>query len=405
MSLKKAQRRIDVLLTYGWNRVAYNMLRALAAEGLNVAVGDASPFAMAKASRFCSRSFKYRSFYSDPLGFVEDLESQLLRFKPQVYLPSHEETFVVAKYVERLRRTGARIPVPEFSALRTLHRKDLLVDEARKLEIPVPKTVHFKSLSELKNVWAELASEDGVVVKMLNTNSSKGVFYARTYAELDRMCRALTKNLPKEDYPIIQEYVGGAGYGVSMLFNNGELRAKFTHKRLREKLATGGTSTVRVSTENPILERYAERLLSSQKWTGVAMVEFKYDDASNRGWLIEVNPRFWGSLALPIHSGVNFPYLLYKMARDGDVAPVLKYRQGVVSRWILGDILATIDSFKSGNKMFNPFLPFGKNVYFDDFYWDDPLPFLAQCGYYAAKFLDGFKLNPIKDSILNIDKI
>ena len=37
----------------------------------------------------------------------------------------------------------------------------------------------------------------------------------------------------------------------------------------------------------------------------------------NEPKLIEVNPRFWGSLALAIYAGIDFPYLLYKLAMEG----------------------------------------------------------------------------------------
>lgn len=74
----------------------------------------------------------------------------------------------------------------------------------------------------------------------------------------------------------------GDGYGVSMLFNKGELRAKFTHKRLREKIATGGTSTKRISVKNLILEEYADNLLSFLKWHGVATVEFRFNEMGKK---------------------------------------------------------------------------------------------------------------------------
>jgi len=53
---------IDVAITYGWNRVAYNVLRNLASRGLRVAVGDASNMAMAKKSKFCQHKFSYPDF-------------------------------------------------------------------------------------------------------------------------------------------------------------------------------------------------------------------------------------------------------------------------------------------------------------------------------------------------------
>src|SRR4029077_3602676 len=58
----------------------------------------------------------------------------------------------------------------------------------------------------------------------------------------------------------------------------------------------------------------AEELLTALHWHGVAMVEFKMD-ANGRYWLMEINPRLWGSLALSVDTGVNFPLGLLQVAR------------------------------------------------------------------------------------------
>ena len=41
-------------------------------------------------------------------------------------------------------------------------------------------------------------------------------------------------------------------------------------------------------------------------------IEFRIDSRDGVPKIMEVNPRFWGSLQLSILSGVDFPYLLYK---------------------------------------------------------------------------------------------
>jgi predicted ATP-grasp superfamily ATP-dependent carboligase len=70
------------------------------------------------------------------------------------------------------------------------------------------------------------------------------------------------------------------------------------------------------------------------------MVEFKVDPRDNEPKLMELNPRFWGSLALAIHAGVDFPYLLYRMAMGEEFEPIVEYEVGVRCRWLLpGDIL------------------------------------------------------------------
>lgn len=395
---------IDVLITYGWNRVAYNVLRSLSLKGLKVIVGDQSKLAMSFWSKYTGEKFLYPSFYSNSYGFVTHLKEIFHKYNPKVYIPIHEETFIVAKYIQEFKDTGVIIPISDFNTLRTLHLKNSLMNLASRLGIPTPKTVQPRNLEDVR----EFAKETGfpIVIKMLNTNSAKGVFYVNSEDELLKKYEDIIKDLSIEQFPILQEYVRGEGYGVSLLFNKGELRAVFTHKRVREKIASGGTSTKRISTRNKMLEEYAICLLSALKYHGVAMIEFKYDEKSKKGWLIEVNPRFWGSLALPIRAGVNFPYLLYKIAVDGDVEPVFDYKEGVVARWILGDILATFSYIKA-RKSLRPLFDFFsfKGEKFDDLYNDDIFPFFAQCVYYFSKFVRTMSLNPAEEALLDIDKI
>ena len=181
--------------------------------------------------------------------------------------------------------------------------------------------------------------------------------------------------LAKTEYPIIQEYIKGDGYGVSMLFNNGEPRAKCTHRRLREYPITGGPSTLRVSVNHPAMEKIARDLLEHYDWHGLAMVEFKIRDSDKKPVLIEVNPRMWGSINQSILAGVNFPYLLYTMAMEGDVKPVFSHATGVFSRNSLSDLVA-IGSYlikTGGIKNFGTAAVFPLND--DIISSDDPLPF------------------------------
>jgi len=74
------------------------------------------------------------------------------------------------------------------------------------------------------------------------------------------------------------------------------------------------------------------------EWTGVAMVEFKQDARTSRYYLMEVNPRFWGSLQLAIDAGADFPWHLVRLALGEKVAPSHRWRVGVRSRWEWGEV-------------------------------------------------------------------
>jgi predicted ATP-grasp superfamily ATP-dependent carboligase len=75
------------------------------------------------------------------------------------------------------------------------------------------------------------------------------------------------------------------------------------------------------------------------------MVEFKYDPNLRNFLIIEVNPRYWGSLPLAVMSGVDFPVLHALSALEQDYEPVLEYRLGTKVRFLNKDMRSIIDSF------------------------------------------------------------
>ena len=238
------------------------------------------------------------------------------------------------------------------------------------------------------------------VVKLRRGNGAKGVYYASTYDELKRIAQKCVNDyeLKPGRYPIIQEQVPGEGWGVSFLYWRGEALAHFTHRRLREKTLTGGTSTARISASNDRLVDIAKRLLDCANWHGLAMVEFKYDPDTQRGWAIEINPRLWGSIALAVRAGVDFPYWLYLASTQGPQAVrplVVSQQQGVLSRWYIGELIYALQQLmrrrpsKAGRALW-PF-PLAE---LEDVPLDDPGAFCGESIYYLKQFVVSASLNP-----------
>jgi hypothetical protein len=103
---------------------------------------------------------------------------------------------------------------------------------------------------------------------------------------------------------------------------------------------------------------------------------------------MEINGRFWGSLEVAVASGVDFPYLLYRLVTDGDVQPALSYKPGVKCRWLGGDIQNLVSVLKgvptgqgrnaSRLRALANFLKFyEKDMIYDSLYRDDPMPFFS----------------------------
>jgi predicted ATP-grasp superfamily ATP-dependent carboligase len=179
----------------------------------------------------------------------------------------------------------------------------------------------------------------------------------------------------------VQEKISGYTHCVAMLFNRSSLRAAVGYRQLRDYPTTGGQATMRVSERHERAQADLERLLVSLRWHGVCQADFIVDSASGTPYLIDLNPRLWGSLAQAIASGVDFPHLIYRVATEGDVDPVVSFRTGTVTRWLGGELAAMPSRLRTSNSRVEVlrdfFSPKTRTALFDDFSLSDPLPFAA----------------------------
>lgn len=141
-----------------------------------------------------------------------------------------------------------------------------------------------------------------VVVKPADLSSSRGVSYCYNSEQLQQAKRKL---IGAGHSPVIQQYIDGFGAGYSVLARQGKILAGYGHKRLIEHPISGGSSMYREGYANESMRDIAEILLKKTQWSGFAMFEFKIDGAENP-WLIEVNPRIWGSVHQGLVSGVDY---------------------------------------------------------------------------------------------------
>jgi predicted ATP-grasp superfamily ATP-dependent carboligase len=158
-----------------------------------------------------------------------------------------------------------------------------------------------------------------------------------SFEALERVFERVTE---RHGPAVVQEYVPNGGErGVYAMYDYGsDCRAATVQKRLRSCPPEGGPSCFRKTVSDPELLDLADRLLSSIGWRGPAMVEFRIDPRDGEPKLMEINPRLWGSLALSVAAGVDFPYLLYQLGAEGRCDDVPGYETGVYARHLAGEI-------------------------------------------------------------------
>jgi hypothetical protein len=139
---------------------------------------------------------------------------------------------------------------------------------------------------------------------------------------------------------VVQELCTGRLLGLALVVDaDGRLIARFQQTASRTWPLEAGASTnaVSVAPSGALVER-ARRLLADASFAGLAHLQFL--DTGERCVLIDVNPRFYGSMPLALSAGVNLPAAWHGVA-TGSAEPQLgEYRLGLRFRWFEGNLLA-----------------------------------------------------------------
>ncbi len=332
-----------VLVTDGEQRAALAIVRSLGRAGYRPYVGSARGRSLAGASRYVEGEAAFPDPLADPEGFAEAVQQQVSRWGIEILLPVTDAALLaILSRPERF--DGIRIPFPDLERFRRISDKSLLLRTAPEVGISIPEQ------RVLADVPARAALGDQtlhfpLVIKPARSVTETATGGGRTklavqHAVDRRQLEALLDQLPADAYPILlQRRIVGPGVGIFLLVWEGRTVAAFAHRRIREKPPSGGVSVYRESiAADPGLVAKSKALLDRFAWSGVAMIEYKVDEASGTPYLMEINGRFWGSLQLAIDAGVDFPLLLADLARGGRPEPVTVYRVGVRSRWWWGDV-------------------------------------------------------------------
>ncbi len=365
-----------VFITDGLWRKTLAAVRALGNAGIKVTAGESTILTPTFFSKYCNGFVRTPSPTLNPRAYVEFLLAYLERSPHDVLIPMEDTTqLLIARHYEEF-SSKTRLFLAKHDKLVFMNDKWKILKHAETLGIPIPRTFQVDSLEMGMSMNRDLPYP--LVVKPRVGSGSAGVEFVDRPEDL---MPALERAFRAGRLPLLQERLpaAGAGLGASFLLDlRQEVRASFVHRRLREYPVGGGPSTLRESIVHDEVRAFGERLLRDLGFNGVAMVEFKVDLRDGRPKLMEVNPRFWGSLALAIHAGVNFPLLLVLTAMGEAFAPVTTYRIGHRCRWLLpGDILHFLSNPARWHMSPGFFQFVAPNLSYDIIDADDPLPVLG----------------------------
>jgi len=253
--------------------------------------------------------------YADPVKFPEKFAQQVLDMikyiKPEIIFPVNAaEITALFPYRKQIELLGCVFPFGPFKIYETLRNKNLFYDfcAQHNLDIcPAYKKIPFKNF----------------YIKPVDKTSGKGV-------------QKIIGNY------LVQEEFQGVGVGYEAFCHKGKVMAHFMHKRKREYPVKGGSSTSRFSWLHTGIAKDSKKLIKLTNWTGFIMLEYKYNERTNKYKLIECNPRPWGSIQLAIDSGINFPVIAYNYFIKKQISFTQDYSLNTETRIVPYDMLAGI---------------------------------------------------------------
>ncbi len=241
--------------------------------------------------------------------------------------------------------------VPKPKSLAITQDKRALLAKASQIGLAVPQ--EYTLLEGETPAAMALRIDYPVVVKF--TNSEKvGVPAEKRYAIVKNAAdfvATYSKFADLQAGPLVQEYVEGNGVGVSCLFSQNSQPLSFIcHRRLREYPISGGPSSCCESFFDPELVKAAFALFKSIGWCGIGMSEFK-GPHKGKYYLMEINPRIWGSYPLTrkAKSSFSVSYVLAASGNELKQTALPDYCEGKKMSFVFQDALAGFAHFKRKN--------------------------------------------------------
>jgi len=251
---------------------------------------------------------------------------------------SERSTALICKHKDKF-PSEVSIPFGSFEDFNILNDKFSILKIASELHIPTPKHIKIESIEDLNNlkniefpIVLKCRKASGVKEALRICNSLDGLKIA--YGELTSS--QTQYSFFPNDKLVAEEFIEGKIYDGCFSVKKGVILASITQKRDWTIPPSGGFGA-RIITQNiPELIRYGEMLFDKIKWTGPAQLEFIYDENQNEYKLIEINPRFWGTIAISIKADMKIAESILELITfDSSHSYRKTTPEGITFEWLL----------------------------------------------------------------------
>ncbi len=382
------------MLVFGSDTSAFlGTVRSLGRQGIEVHAAGCDERMPAAASRYISRIHDIPFYEKDGTAWLQRIRTLVARYDYALLIPTSDASLAqLAAHRETLGER--RIAAPGDEALALFSDKWATREAALALDIPVPEARLVTGPMAASEVERELGLP--VILKSRRSYTVGDTIQKTAVALLDSE-DALQSALSSSDQAMVEGFIPGFCRGVSVIAMDGELLQAFQHVRKRQEHATGPSSwRVSEPLDGRLLDA-ARKLIAFANYTGVAMFEFRFDETGQDFVLLEVNPRFWGSMQLASDAGADYATLLHGMLTKGTKPEKhFGFTPDLHKRSVWGEFDALSQAWSDGGgpvarlgavqKIVQFLYALTKKDGFDSYAPDDPAPFLIERRQVLARF-------------------
>ena len=377
---------------------SYNALavtRSLGRRGVPVIALGQDEDSITFQSRYATEKLVYPDPVTDETGFLRIARElgerqRAAGLRTVLFSTSDRVVKLFSDHREQFRDLF-ELYLPERTAVEVSLDKLAQYRVAEKIGVPYPRTYSNGDHARLVQDMAAGCAVPPLILKArlpLNDHSLARFRRMKLETIADAAARVAEAESLKVPF-VVQEIIPGGDdqlYTLGSTMNaRGELVSYFTGRKLRQMPPGFGICRVGESRPVPEVVEQGARLLAAIGFHGISQVEFKYDARDSRYKLMEVNPRSWSWIGLPIALGVDLPWAMFceALARPLPLQTALPSQQWL---WIsLTDDLERSLQHRDGTPLAH--LAAGYERVVEAFYAsDDPAPGISHFGRAAREW-------------------
>lgn len=224
----------------------------------------------------------------------------------QVVLPtlSYSVRFLAA-HRSTLSEFAVVPPSPTSEMLDIVSDKWLLANFLSRHQLPGPPTI-LSTMGEAFEYGLRKLSFPVLLKPRQDLRDGTGI---RRFENAEQVLLFLAQRPEYLGRYVVQSLIRGYDMGCNVLCEGGQILAYTIQRASMPSRKQYSPAAIIEFLEDERVLDLATELVSALGWSGVANIDLRHDQERDQVKILELNPRYWGSLLGSLSAGVNFPYL------------------------------------------------------------------------------------------------